>query len=448
MRWGHTFLPPVASVMTCAIAWPLWAWRRQEALLDYVSREARTVSRELSVPNDDTHDKPRARRFSDPVQRRLDAMASLSERVRRYRELIAQWVDTLPEATLVTSPDGIVMLTNEQVFVLAEQSELRRGARSAPAGRQVADVLFEITASHRAIEFATQALALLEPWSAGQALPSKAAALLAQGIEVTSARGGRSLLIKCAPIRPSAGRSSALIFHIADVSSMRKAERQRDMALRFLSHDMRSPQAAMLVLADQMRQEPPRFTQQRFTDLVTHYASTALRLSDDFLFLARAESVAPKLTRVDPALALGDAVDDFWPQASAKSTTVNLLAEPGTSLIADAQLLRRAFGNLIGNAIKYSPPASTVKVRLAETPRHLSISVVDQGIGISGADKRQLFSEFSQLDMRFARTGHGLGLALVKTVVDSLGGRLFVRSTLGKGTIFTVRLPKLPRSVA
>jgi len=439
LRFAHVILPPAAGILTCAVAYPLWAWRRQEALLNYLSLEAARVMREPTLPEESAA----ARIFIDPIQRRLNTMAALVERVRRYREFVSEWVDSLPEATLVTSPAGIVMLANERVFTLSEHSEVRRRARRSPAGRPVSDVLFEITASHRAIDFATQALFSLEHWARGDDLPAHNESLLAQGIEITNARGGRSLLIKCAPIKPSAGRNGALIFHVADVSSVRKAERQRDMALRFLSHDMRSPQAAILALVAQMRQEPPRFTAQRFIELVEQYATTALNLSDDFLFLARAESLPPKLSQVDPALVLGDAIDDLCSLLSARSTTVNLIAEPGKSTMADVALLRRAFANLIGNAIKFSPQSSTVNVHLAETEQHLKISVIDHGIGISEQQRKTLFREFTQLDSRSSRAGHGLGLAFVKTVVDSLGGKLMVQSKLGEGATFMVFLPKV-----
>jgi signal transduction histidine kinase len=384
----------------------------------------------------------RIRRFVDPIQHRLEVMTSLVERVHRYRELVADWVDTLPEATLVADREGVVLLANAQVIALSVQPD-GAGVKPSPTGRQAADVLFDITASHRAVDFAQQALSLLELQRAGKPWPVSASSVLAQGIEITSARDGRSLLIKCAPIRPGAGRSSALIFYVTDLSSIRRAERQRDMALRFMSHDMRAPQAALLALVEQMRQDPPRLTQRQFVELVEHYATTALSLSDDFLFLARAESVAPNLSRVDPALALGDAVDDFWPQASAKSIEVNLIAEPGINTIADPQLLRRAFGNLIGNAIKYSPASSTIRVRLSVTKIHFKVSVVDQGIGITDLDKQRLFLEFGKPESSRSHSGHGLGLAFVKSVVEALGGRVFVRSVVGKGTVFTVRLPRL-----
>ncbi|MFM0306002.1 CHASE2 and HATPase_c domain-containing protein [Paraburkholderia sediminicola] len=440
MLWTwHLILPSAPAILICIIAYPLLAWRRQEALLNYLSFESARVVQEPSFP-----EASGARRFFiDPIQHRLSATAALVGRVRRYQKFVSKWVDSLPEATLVTSPAGIIILANERVCALCEDSEVKRAESSSPAGRPVTDVLFEITESHRAIEFATQALSLLDVWSNVTDFPACSLLLAAQGIEISNARGGRSLLIKCAPIRPSYGQEGAMIFHVADVSSVRKAERQRDMALRFLSHDMRSPQAAILALIDQMRRDPLRFTAQRFTELVEQYATASLRLSDDFLFLAKAETLPPKLAPVDPALVLGDAIDDLWTEASTKSTTINLTAEPGKSTIADVQLLRRAFGNLISNAIKYSPQSSTVNVQLAETDRHLKISVCDQGVGISEREKQKLFREFSQLDVKSPRSGHGLGLAFVKTVIDSLGGKLQVQSTPGEGATFIVFLPKV-----
>jgi anti-sigma regulatory factor (Ser/Thr protein kinase) len=439
LRYAHLILPPAAGILICAVAYPLWTWRRQEALLNYLSLEAERVMREPSLPAESGA----VRIFIDPIQRRVNTIAVLVERARHYREFVSEWVDSLPEATLVASPAGVVLLANERVFTLSQHSDVRRDSCHSPIGRPLAEVLFEITASHRAVEFASQALSSIEHWSHGEKLPAHHESLLAQGIEITNARCGRSLLIKCAPIKPSAGRAGTLIFHVADVSFVRKAERQRDMTLRFLSHDMRSPQAAILSLVEQMRQDPPRFTAQRFTELIERYAANALRLSDDFLFLARAESLPPKLTQVDPALVLGDAIDDLWPQASAKSTAVKLIAEPGKSTIADVQLLRRAFANLIDNAIKFSPQSSTVNVLLVENDRHLQISVIDHGIGISEQQGKKLFQEFSQLDARSPRSGHGLGLAFVKTVVDSLGGKLQVQSKPGEGATFTVFLPKI-----
>ncbi len=434
---GHVLVPPGVALTTALAASPLWAWRRQEALLAYLAREAQRSLRDPAM-RADAASRPT---MADPVQHRLDVMTSLVGRVNRYRDLVAQWVDSLPEATFVADREGVILLANAQVTALASPSGTQ-ATMPSPVGRIVADVLFDITASHRAVEFAGQALALLAHSVDDGAAFARAEVARSQGIEVTSGLDGRALLIKCALIRDEDGSRRALIFHVADVSSIRRAERQRDMALRFMSHDMRSPQAAVLALVEQMREAAPRLTVRHFIELVEHYARTALSLSDDFLFLARAECVGPTLVWVDPALVLGDVVDDFWPQASAKSIAVELIAEPGCSVIADVQMLRRAYGNLLSNAIRHSARGATITIRLTETARYLFASFVDEGEGISALDRRRLFREFAQFGNCVAQSGHGLGLALVKSVVETIGGQVFVRSSLGKGSVFTVRLLK------
>ncbi|WP_260434811.1 HAMP domain-containing sensor histidine kinase [Burkholderia sp. Bp8992] len=436
--FGGEALPPATGMLMCGLACLLWFWRCVEVLSRFIGRLADRMAAEPSL-----HVEPaEAVRSMDPVRRQLDRTANLEVRVRRYRALIDAWVDSLPEATLIASAAGVVLLANERIAAWCADLDEHSVSGGPPVGRLVSDVLFQITASHRASEFVAQAMASLDDWPDGDALSAQTKSQLDQGIEIANARWGRSLLIKCAPIRPSVYGENALVFHVADVSSVRMAERQRDMALRFLSHDMRSPQASILALVSQIQRDPSRYTPQRFSELVSQYATRALSLSDDFLFLARAENLPPKLTAVDPALVLGDAVDDLLPQASAKSTTVNLMAEPGLSTIADVQLLRRAFVNLIGNAIKFGREASTVDVELSATDRHVKITVTDYGAGISERDQEKLFREFTQLDGKATMSGHGLGLAFVKTVVDSLGGKLQVRSTLGEGTTFLMFLSK------
>ncbi|AJY25977.1 histidine kinase-, DNA gyrase B-, and HSP90-like ATPase family protein [Burkholderia ambifaria AMMD] len=437
-RFGDRILPPTTGMLICVLACVLWSWRRLEALLRFIVRLADRLTTEPSL-----HAEPAVvPHCMDPVWRELSRAGALDAQVRRYRALIDAWVDSLPEATLIASASGVVLLANERVAALCGELDGNPGARHSPAGRSVSDVLFQITASHRANEFAAQALTWLNHSPHGDDLSAQTKSQLDQGVEIANARGGLSLLIKCAPIRPSAFGERALVFHVADVSSVRLAERQRDMVLRFLSHDMRSPQASILALASQIKRDPSRYTPQRFAELISQYATRALNLSDDFLFLAKAESLPPKLAAVDPALVLGDAVDDLLPQASAKSTIVNLMAEPGLSTIADVQLLRRAFVNLIGNAIKFGREASTVDVELSATERHVKIAVTDYGAGISERDQEKLFREFTQLDGTSPLSGHGLGLAFVKTVVDSLGGKLQVRSRLGEGTTFLMFLSR------
>lgn len=219
-------------------------------------------------------------------------------------------------------------------------------------------------------------------------------------------------------------------------------ERQQDAALRFFSHDVRSPQAAILTLIEQRRHAPTDMPEGRFIDLVGQYAESTLALVDQFLLLARAERRTLSLTTVDLAFLLHDTIDDFWPHASAKRTRVDLIAEPGILIDADAQMLRRAVGNLIDNAIKFGPEDATVTVNASACEQYQTVAIADQGIGIPADQIPNLFTEFTRIDAHDDRPGHGLGLAFVKSVIDALGGKIHVESRVGQGSVFTLLLPK------
>ncbi|MFM0287975.1 CHASE2 domain-containing protein [Paraburkholderia megapolitana] len=220
------------------------------------------------------------------------------------------------------------------------------------------------------------------------------------------------------------------------------AEREQDTALRFFSHDVRSPQAAILTLIEQRRHAPMEMPEARFIDLVSQYAESTLALVDQFLLLARAERRTLSLTTVDLAFLLHDTIDDFWPHANAKRTRVDLIAEPGILIDADAQMLRRAVGNLIDNAIKFGPENATITVNARACEQYQTVAIADQGIGIPADQIPNLFTEFTRIDAHSDRPGHGLGLAFVKGVIDALGGKIHVESRVGQGSVFTLLLPK------
>lgn len=377
------------------------------------------------------------------LSRDLHGRLSAVEEQSDFSLLLSQWVDSLPDAALVVSTSGEVVLTNARMGVLFERMTGCRTDARALMRRSAAEVLFDITASLRAIDFVSQALAAMDRPIRQASFARSDESASQQDIQIANVKRGRALRIKYAVIAASCERSRALIFHVAEVSPFTDFDRGRERALRFLSHDMRSPQASILALVEQMRQQQPRMGTERFTELVAQYATKALGLIDNFLFLARAETLPCRMEPLDPALLLGEAVDDMWPQASARFVAIDLIAEPGGTLIADAGLLRRAFSNLIDNAVKFSPKGSVVDVRLSGAADHFRVSVADRGPGISEFGISRLFREFTRLDERLSRPGHGLGLAFAKTVVDSLGGNVEVRSKLGEGATFIVTLPKI-----
>lgn len=182
--------------------------------------------------------------------------------------------------------------------------------------------------------------------------------------------------------------------------------------------------------------------------MVGRYARGALDLADDLFRLARAEAADPKrFVELDPASLVQDAADEVWAAAEQKSIRVKVTTDCAwdAGLIGDSGLLRRALANLLDNAIKYSPPRTTVRLNLRDAGEHLLIEVADEGYGIAPENLRQLFTRYA----RFSAPGQpeargvGLGLVMVKTVVERHGGRIEVSSTLGEGTAFAIHLPRI-----
>jgi signal transduction histidine kinase/CHASE2 domain-containing sensor protein len=428
----HLFCFPATAVTACLLAYALSAWRRQETLLRYLTREAERAIADPCLPGD----LPAYTNAIDPFRRRVIVMSAMIARLRRSAHLISEWMNSLPEATLVASASGAVMLANRRALRLYETDTPQHSSPPA-AGRHAAHVLREMTASNDAAHYVQRALQMLAERN-GITTASEPLAPM-EGLEIVDAKQ-RSLLVKCAIVPAHEAGDAMLIFHVADVTPMRAAERQRDTALRFLSHDMRSPQAAILALIEQRRDAPAELPEAKFTDLVGHYARTTLTLADQFLLLARAQARSPKATEVDLVPLLGDAADDLWAHASAKRIRIRLVAEPGMLVVADALLLRRAFANLIDNAIRFSPDGATVTVAADESEGRWRVTIADTGAGIPEHQLPNLFTEFFRIDAHGATAGHGLGLAFVKQVIDALGGEIRVDSTVGRGTVFTLLL--------
>jgi len=117
--------------------------------------------------------------------------------------------------------------------------------------------------------------------------------------------------------------------------------------------------------------------------------------------------------------------------------------EAGVQVMADPPYLKQALINLVDNAIKYRRPAGVVTVSLSVVQHQAEITVEDQGIGISDLDQHRLFSEFfrGQEAQAMTHDGTGLGLVLVKHIIESFGGEVVVKSGLGKGSSFTLKIP-------
>jgi len=218
--------------------------------------------------------------------------------------------------------------------------------------------------------------------------------------------------------------------------------------LELVSHELRSPLASVLGYAALMtdRLAPPSAaTIERYAGIIVKQAQRMNQLIENILMAANVEGGFLELNRTP--LRLRRLIEEVIEEARQQSKREILLDDNLRLSVCwgDRLRLREVFLNLIENALKYSTPETTIRVTLrpAEVNHYAEIMVRDQGIGIAEEELPLLFTRFGRI--RKPQTqgipGNGLGLFIVKHIVESHGGSIIVRSRPGRGTAFIVRLP-------
>ncbi|MYN12632.1 CHASE2 domain-containing protein [Pusillimonas sp. TS35] len=228
------------------------------------------------------------------------------------------------------------------------------------------------------------------------------------------------------------------------IEQLRRAYRHRENTVRFLSHDMRSPQNSILALTQLQQHADTALEQKEFLQRVATYANETLRLVDGFVHLARAEAVALILNPVDLATLTEETADEFWASARQRNISIDTQAMPAAAwLQGDAALLRRVWGNLFSNAIKFSPPNTVIRCRIDRQGIYWRIRFTDQGTGIPPSLQPSLFQPFARATSHAPESpaGTGLGLAFVHTVIQRHAGQISAANTEGGGAEFTILLP-------
>lgn len=228
------------------------------------------------------------------------------------------------------------------------------------------------------------------------------------------------------------------------------AEERSRFMLR-IAHDLRAPLAAIVSMSELLRGEYKGQLGPEQADCVARIdrrARSMLDMLNELLVLARSRSrrTTLELRPVDAGGLAGRILRAFGDAARQKGQKLEVSVVPGTPPIAgDEKTLEEMLDNLVSNAIKYTPEGGEVAVRFApEGIGLVRIEVRDSGIGIPKEDQARLFSEFFRAEnaRRLESLGTGLGLAIVKEMVAAHGGTIEVDSEPGRGSVFTVRLPR------
>jgi len=261
---------------------------------------------------------------------------------------------------------------------------------------------------------------------------------------------GRSWNLLVMPLLALGGRRHGDIQRLLCLQDMESGEVGRARsALRHIAHDLRTPLVSMLSLIDE-RAAPAgggaTLDEQVFLDELRRQTDYSLRISRDFLQLARAEQIdRSSFGVVELEDVAAEAMDHLWLAAEQKSVQLigPLCTTGDTRVHGNASILIRALANLLDNAIKYSPAGSSVRVRVQpHVDGRLLVQVIDQGCGISAEDLPLVFEPlFQAAGHRERQQGVGLGLPFVKRVVEQHDGEIVLISMPGQGTEARLLLP-------
>lgn len=409
MRLGWWW-SPAASLLGMMLGYLIWNWRRLNAVLAYFGWELARLDSEPKVF-------PERRRAQAPagdvLQGQIVALEQAMSRTRDTRRFIADGLEYLPVATLISDPQGRILLANRKAREVFSRSLVGEDMLE-----QLSDLGYPVPSNGM-----PSALSTLEP------------------LEFRDTQA-RSLRLDLAPLLPAEGDSViGWLLSLTDLSVERDAEEQRAVLLRFLSHDLRAPHSAILALLDVQRHEVSGDIQ--VFSQIELQVRKALNLTEAFVQLAKAESEAYQFQPSLFAMLLLDTFDQASSIAHMKNIQLlhDLDEDAEALVLADQSLLARALFNLLENAIKYSPAGSRISVRVSCAEGWLLCEIADQGRGIAVDELPELFSQYRRFTSAHGSDGLGLGLSMVKAVVDRHGGRISCHSVVGQGTTFSVQLP-------
>ena len=245
------------------------------------------------------------------------------------------------------------------------------------------------------------------------------------------------------------------IITVVDISELKAAIENAEIAassksnfLASMSHEIRTPMNGILGMVDLMKRSPLSEDQKEMVATIQDSGKALLSLINDILDISKIEAGRIELESLPSDLAevSESALEVISANAAKHQQSLILIQDPAlpSNLLLDGLRLRQILVNLVGNAIKFSPLAAEIVVRIEKLERQVGdycdvlIRVIDQGIGLSAEAQANIFADFAQAEKSTSRIygGTGLGLAICRRLVEVMQGRIEVISQLGQGAVF------------
>jgi CHASE2 domain-containing sensor protein/nitrogen-specific signal transduction histidine kinase len=365
---------------------------------------------------------------------RNDIQAAMHQ-IRSWQAAYVNVINLLPYPIFLEQ-DGRIVLCNDKASRLLERNALFRRGRGEGGGGGADAQAAPIT------------IAAVQQFAAQHRSEA-----VEGGVEIEL--NGASHMLLCVSFEQDAerGKVSTLIC-LVDISGVKEAVTHDRQVLRHMAHDIRNPLTTIVAMLEGERVKEMEVGNERvekFVGELRRLVDYSLGVAQDFLQLARAERLnVEDFAPVPLADLVYETVDNlaaFAEQQSIELTSAGLDGEE-VFVLANRDMLMRSLVNIVDNAIKYSPPRTTIRVTLVRAgvaAGHAVVAVSDEGRGIPEEALPHLFEPFFQVGGGSpARSGVGLGLPFVQTVIERHGGTVDVVSRVGHGSTFRLTLPVTP----
>ncbi|GIL21995.1 MAG: hypothetical protein BroJett042_05080 [Bacteroidota bacterium] len=224
---------------------------------------------------------------------------------------------------------------------------------------------------------------------------------------------------------------------------------EKQQLIGLVSHDLKGPFNRIFALIQLMELTNENLTeeQREYLGKIHQIVADGLSMIRNLLDNRRLEEQGIDQTpeQINLVLALGSLVKNYRALAVKKKIQIQFDPPAQAFVLADKMYLNRIFENLISNALKFSPEGKNIYVSIEEKGDKYAIGVRDEGPGISREDQKNLYRKFQRLSARptGGESSTGLGLSIVKTLIEKMGGEIYCQSEEGNGTTFTVKLEKI-----
>ena len=401
----------------------LWVIGHGQALWDTAGRPTRMAGSIRDI-SERKQGEAALRKAHDELELRVDErtaqLAQVNESLRkseeRYRNLAQHF------------PNGVVALFDHELrYTLAEGAGLAQLGitKNVIEGKTVAEVW---------------------PTELGAIIAQKYHAALAGKETVTEiSHNQRIHLLYALPLTNGEGEVYAGMMMTQDITARIEVERLKEELVGIVSHELRTPLTSLrgfseLLLNKQFSPEQQR----KFLTIIEQESTRLANLINDFLDLRRIEAGRQvlHLDTVDIRALIRERAD-MLPPSDGQRDIILVLPESDLSVWADEDRVRQVLANLFSNAVKYSPNGGAICVKAYQDGGEVVVSVTDQGIGIPRDAIPKLFGKFFRVNQTQTKNigGTGLGLALVKEIIEAHHGRVWVESALGEGSTFFFSLP-------